>query len=140
MIERVEKELNSLATRLSIEVGEMNEKYTEIGSSNNLDLEDERQQLVALTLTRNYVRGRLASNRTASKGFGDSGTGFFIGIEPARDVMEWKRKSVMSKYNSDSSQALNDEIVAEVTMTDAGIRELFLNFLHLQLKSMKLLG
>jgi|TARA_R110002020_G_scaffold127857_2_gene286667 hypothetical protein len=120
MIERVEKELNSLATRLSIEVGEMNEKYTEIGNSNNLDLEDERQQLVALTLTRNYVRGRLASNRTASKGFGDSGTGFFIGIEPARDVMEWKRKSVMSKYNSDSSQALNDEIVAEVTMTDAG--------------------
>ena len=118
MIERVEKELNSLATRLSIEVGEMNEKYTEIGSSNNLDLEDVRQQLVALTLTRNYVRGRLASNRTVSKGFGDAGTGFFIGIEPARDVMEWKRKNVLSKYNSDSSQALKDEIVAEVTLKD----------------------
>ena len=123
MIERVEKELNSLATRLSIEVGEMNEKYTEIGSSNNLDLEDERQQLVALTLTRNYVRGRLASNRTASTGFGDSGVGFFIGIEPARDVMEWKRKNVMSKYNSDSSQALKDEIIAEVTLTEGGAYE-----------------
>ena len=123
MIERVEKELNSLATRLSIEVGEMNEKYVEIGNSNNLDLEIERNQLVALTLTRNYVRGRLASNRTSSSGFGDAGVGFFIGIEPARDVMEWKRKNVMSKYNSDSSQALNDEIVAEVTMTDAGSYE-----------------
>lgn len=123
MIERVEKELNSLATRLSIEVGEMNEKYTEIGNSNNLDLEDERQQLVALTLTRNYVRGRLASNRTASTGFGNAGTGFFIGIEPARDVMEWKRKNVLSKYNSDSSQALKDELIAEVTLTEGGSYE-----------------
>tara|TARA_R110000764_G_scaffold212412_2_gene298693 strand:- start:1475 stop:2716 length:1242 start_codon:yes stop_codon:yes gene_type:complete len=123
MIERVEKELNSLASRLNIEVGEMNEKYAEIGQSNNLDMEDERQQLVALTLTRNFVRGRLASNRTASTGFGNSGTGFFIGIEPARDVMEWKRKNVMSKYNSDSSQALNDEILAEVTLNDAGSYE-----------------
>lgn len=123
MIERVEKELNSLATRLSIEVGEMNEKYTEIGSSNNLDLEDERQQLVALTLTRNYVRGRLASNRTASTGFGNAGTGFFIGIEPARDVMEWKRRNVLSKFNSDSSQALKDELIAEVTLTEGGSYE-----------------
>ena len=123
MIERVEKELNSLATRLSIEVGEMNEKYMEIANSNNLDLENERKQLVALTLTRNYVRGCLASNRTSSSGFGDAGVGFFIGIEPARDVMEWKRKNVMSKYNSDSSQALNDEIVAEVTLTDDGSYE-----------------
>ena len=118
MIERIEKELNSLATRLSIEVGEMNDKYAEIANSNNLDLDDERQQMVTLTLTRNYVRGRLASNRTTSKGFGDTGTGFFIGIEPARDVMEWKRKNVLSKYNSDSSQALKDEIVAEVTLKD----------------------
>ena len=123
MIERVEKELNSLATRLSIEVGEMNEKYVEIGGSNNLDLEDERQQLVALTLTRNYVRGRLASNRTTKTSFGNAGTGFFVGIEPARDVMEWKRKNVLSKFNSDSSQALKDEILAEVTLTEGGAYE-----------------
>lgn len=123
MIERVEKELNSLATRLSIEVGEMNEKYVEIGGSNNLDLEDERQQLVALTLTRNYVRGRLASNRTTKTSFGNAGTGFFVGIEPARDVMEWKRKNVLTKFNSDSSQALKDEILAEVTLTEGGAYE-----------------
>ena len=56
MIEKVSKELSNLAGRLSIEEEEMTTKYNDIASTNGLDLEDERQQLICLTLTRNYVR------------------------------------------------------------------------------------
>jgi len=55
MLERIEKELGSLAKRLGMENDEMNEKYAEIATSNGLDVDDERQSLVALTLTRNYA-------------------------------------------------------------------------------------
>ena len=120
MIERVEKELKGLANRLQIEEEEMLNKYNEIASANGIDVNEERQQLVALTLVRNHVRGVLSSNRssTASTGYGNHGHGFFVAIEPTRDIMEWRRKNVMSKYRSDSSQALNDEIVAEVVLED----------------------
>ena len=58
MIEKVENGLKSLAGRLKIEEVEMTTKYNEIATSNGIDLGDERQQLICLTLTKNYVRGR----------------------------------------------------------------------------------
>jgi len=120
MIERVEKELKGLANRLKIEEEEMLLKYNEIASANGIDVNEERQQLVALTLVRNHVRGVLSSNRssTTSTGYGNHGHGFFVAIEPTRDIMEWRRKTVMNKYRSDSSQALNDEIVAEIVLEE----------------------
>ena len=119
MMERIEKELNGLARRLSVEVEEMTEKYTELALSNNLDLEDERQQLMAMSLTRQYVKSRLSSNRSSNQqSYGTMITGFFVGFEPVRDIMEYKRKNVLNRYNADSSQALNDEIVAEIILED----------------------
>lgn len=119
MMERIEKELNGLARRLSVEVDEMTEKYTELALSNNLDLEDERQQLMAMSLTRQYVKSRLSSNRSSNQqSYGTMITGFFVGFEPVRDIMEYKRKNVLNRYNADSSQALNDEIVAEIILED----------------------
>ena len=120
MNKKISKELKNLAGRIGIDEKEMNTKYNEIGSTNGIDLEDERQQLICLTLTRNYVRGRInASKNTGSNsGFGDNAVGFFFAVEPARDVMEWKRRDVTNKYRTDSSQALNDEIVAEVNLID----------------------
>mgnify|MGYP001249188219 CR=1 FL=1 len=119
MIERVENELVSLAKRLQIEEEEMSAKYAELALSNNLDLEDERQQLMAMSLTRQYVRSRLASNRSNSQqSFGAMVTGFFVGIEPVRDIMEYKRKNVRSRYNADASQALTDGLVAEIVLED----------------------
>ncbi|WP_290625278.1 hypothetical protein [Altibacter sp.] len=119
MLERIEKELNGLAKRLNIEVEEMTEKYTELAGSSGLDLDDERQQLMAMSMTRQYVRSRLSSNRSNnSQTFGEHITGFFAAVEPVRDIMEYKRKSVLSRYNSDSSQTLTDELVAEITLED----------------------
>ena len=117
MIEKVENGLKSLAGRLKIEEVEMTTKYNEIATSNGIDLGDERQQLICLTLTKNYVRGRLNSGKNTNS-FGNNAVGFFIGIEPARDVMEWKRRDVTNKYLKDASQALKDEIVAEVTLNE----------------------
>jgi hypothetical protein len=119
MLERIEKELNGLAKRLNIEIEEMTEKYNELASSSGLDLEDERQQLMAMSMTRQYVRSRLSSSRSNNnQTFGELVTGFFVGIEPVRDIMEYKRKSVLSRYNADSSQTLNDELVAEIILED----------------------
>ena len=55
MNKKISKELKNLAGRIGIDEKEMNTKYNEIGSTNGIDLEDERQQLICLTLTRNYV-------------------------------------------------------------------------------------
>ena len=117
MLERIEKELNALAKRLDIESEEMVGKYGEIANSNNLDLEDDRQSLVALTLTRNYVRGRLAGAKTTGGGYGNTGVGYFVAIQPPRDVMDWKRRNVLSKFRADSNQALKDGLLAEVQLT-----------------------
>ena len=63
MNERIENELNGLATKLGKSEEEMLAKFNEIAESNNLDLENERQAMVALTLTRNFVRGSLKFSR-----------------------------------------------------------------------------
>jgi len=120
MNKKVSKELKNLAGRLNIDEKEMTTKYNEIATTNGIDLDEDRQQLICLTLTRNYVRGRINANKNTggNSGFGNNAVGFFFAVEPARDVMEWKRRDVTNKYRSDSSQALTDEIVAEVSLTD----------------------
>ena len=121
MLERIEKELGSLAKRLGMENDEMNEKYAEIATSNGLDVDDERQSLVALTLTRNYARGRLAgAKNTGGGGYGDTGVGYFVAIQPARDVMEWKRKNVLSRFRADENQALQDGLCGLVEVNENG--------------------
>lgn len=120
MNKKVSKELKNLAGRLNIDEKEMTTKYNEIATTNGIDLDEDRQQLICLTLTRNYVRGRINANKNTggNSGFGNNAVGFFFAVEPARDVMEWKRRDVTNKYRSDSSQALTDEIVAEVSLVD----------------------
>ena len=74
MNKKISKELKNLAGRLSIEEKDMETKYNEIATTNGLNLEEERQQLICLTLTRNYVRGRINANRNnnAGGGFGNN--------------------------------------------------------------------
>ena len=122
MLERVTKELTGLAKRLGIELEEMQEKYAEIATSNGLDTDDERQQLTALVLTRNFARGRLAGARNTG-GYGSTGVGYFVAVEAVRDVMEWKRRNVLSRFRSDSQQALKDGLLAEVVVNDDGAYE-----------------
>ena len=121
MNERIENELKGLATKLGKSEDEMLEKFNEIAESNNLDLENERQSMVALTLTRNFVRSSLKTNTSKrSGGFGNDAFGFVVGSEPARDVQEWKRKTLISDYNSNPNTVFNEERCAEVVLTDAG--------------------
>ena len=125
MNERIEKELNGLAIKLGKTSEEMMTKYNEIATSNNLDTENERQGMVALTLTRNFVRGSLKGNNSSSKkgGFGNDAFGFIVGSEPARDVQQWRRKTLMSDYTSNANTVFNEERCAEVVLTDAGVYE-----------------
>ena len=121
MNERIENELNGLATKLGKTSEEMLAKYNEIAESNNLDLENERQAMVTLTLTRNFVRGSLKGKSTKrSGGFGNDAFGFVVGSEPSRDVQEWRRKQLMSDYRSNANTVFNEERCAEVTLTDGG--------------------
>jgi len=121
MNERIENELKGLATKLGKSEEEMLAKFNEIAEGNNLDLENERQSMVALTLTRNFVRSSLKTTSTKrSGGFGNDAFGFVVGSEPARDVQEWKRKQLISDYNSNPNTVFNEERCAEVVMTEAG--------------------
>jgi hypothetical protein len=121
MNERIEKELNGLATKLGKTNEEMLEKYSEIANSNNLDTDNDRQAMVALTLTRNFVRGSLkGSKSTGRSSFGNDAFGFIVGIEPARDVQEWRRKTLLSDYRSNPNTPFNEERCAEVVLTDGG--------------------
>ena len=122
MNERIEKELAGLATKLGKTEDEMLAKYNEIAEANNLDLENERQCMVALTLTRNFARGSLRGNKNTGKksGFGNDAFGFVVGSEPARDVQAWKRKNLISDYTSNPNTVFNEERCAEVTLTEAG--------------------
>ena len=115
MNERIEKELNALAKRMSVDYEEILGKYTEIAEANSLDMEDDRQSMVALTLTRNYVRTSLKSSKTSS-GFGQQGFGFLVGVEQARDVQAWRRKVLQSDYSSNPNEVFSEGRVAEVTL------------------------
>jgi len=121
MNERIEKELNGLANKLGKTEEEMVTKYNEIATANGLDLENERQCMIALTLTRNFARGSLKGNKSSGRSsFGNDAYGYVVGSEPARDVQEWKRKNLMSDYTSNSNTVFNEERCAEVTLTEAG--------------------
>jgi len=120
MLERVRKELNGLAKRLEMTEDEMTEKFQEIALSNSLDVTEERAQLTALVLTRNFARGRIAGARTTGGGYGSTGVGYFVAVEGVRDMMEWKRKSVLSRFNADENQTLEDGLVALVEVNSDG--------------------
>ena len=122
MNDRIEKELNGLANKLGITIDEMLEKYNEIASTNGRDLDDDRDALVTLTLTRNYVRGALKGKKTKS-GFGNDAFGFIVGNEPARDVQQWRRNNLLSNYRSNPNTPFNDGDCAEVVLTDSGAYE-----------------
>ena len=122
MNERIEKELNALAKRMKQEYGETLSKYNEIASSNSLDVEDDREGMVALTLTRNFVRGSLKGSKSSS-GFGQNGFGFLVGIEQARDVQAWRRKTLQSDYESNPNTVFSEGRVAEVTLLETGSYE-----------------
>ena len=47
----------------------------------------------------------------------------FVAVEAVRDVMEWKRRNVLSRFRSDSQQALKDGWLAEVVVNDDGAYE-----------------
>ena len=122
MNERIEKELNALAKRMKQEYGETLSKYNEIALSNSLNVEDDREGMVALTLTRNFVRGSLKGSKSSS-GFGQNGFGFLVGIEQARDVQAWRRKTLQSDYESNPNTVFSEGRVAEVTLLETGSYE-----------------
>jgi len=59
MQERVLEELKALGNRVSMNEEQIVAKYNEIATQNNLDMEQPRSGMIALTLTRNFVRGAL---------------------------------------------------------------------------------
>lgn len=115
MNEKMTNELNGLANKLGISSEEMNAKMEEIATANGLDLENEKHLRSALTLTRNFVRSSTKKTTTQSSGsFGDMAFGFVVGAEPARDIQEWSRKTLINDYNSNANTVFNEGRVAEV--------------------------
>ena len=115
MQERILEELKALGNRVSMNEEEIVAKYNEIATQNGLDMEQPRSSMIALTLTRNFVRGAIRGKSSTNKStFGNSGFGFFVGIEQARDVQEWRRRNIMSRYNADSNDVFNNGYISEI--------------------------
>ena len=124
MQERVLEELKALGNRVSMNEEQIVAKYNEIATQNNLDMEQPRSGMIALTLTRNFVRGALRSKSSSSKStFGNQGFGFLVGVEQARDVQDWRRRNIMSRYNANPSEVFNAGDIAEITEVSAGVFE-----------------
>lgn len=117
MNERMKNELNGLATKLSISFEEMTTKMEEIATANGLDLENEKHMRSALALTRQFVRSSTRqSAKSTSDSFGDMAFGFVVGAEPARDIQEWSRKTLINDYNANANTVFNEGRVAEVIL------------------------
>jgi hypothetical protein len=115
MNERMTNELNGLANKLGISSEEMTKKMEEIATANALDLENEKHLRSALALTRQFVRSSTKTNTNTSSGsFGDMAFGFVVGAEPARDIQEWSRKTLLNDYNANANTVFNEGRVAEV--------------------------
>jgi len=114
MQERVLEELKGLGNRVNMNEEEIVAKYNEIATQNGLDMEQPRSSMIALTLTRNFVRGRMRGKSSNKGTFGNSGFGFFVGIEQARDVQDWRRRNVMSRYNANANDVFNNGDIAEI--------------------------
>ena len=60
MQERVLEELKALGNRVSMNEEQIVAKYNEIAKQNNIDMEQPRSDMIAITLTRNFIRGALS--------------------------------------------------------------------------------
>lgn len=117
MNERMTKELNGLANKLGISSEEMTTKMNEIAAANGLNMDDEKHLRSALALTRQFVRSSTKTNNNTSRGsFGDMAFGFIVGSEPARDIQEWSRKTLLNDYNTNANTVFNEGRVAEVLL------------------------
>ena len=120
--EKMQNEIEKSAQHLNMTVEEATEKYTEICSENNIEVNDD----LGMGLYRNFARQnmRRAKQETKSSSGSNSLTkkcfGFFVALEAPRDMMSWNRNRAKEEYNRDSDNALNEGHVAIATQNALG--------------------
>jgi len=121
--EKMQAEIEKSAQYLKMTVEEATEKYTEICSDNNMEVNDD----LGLGLWRSYAAQvvRRAKQGESPKSTGSNSLvkkcfGVFVALEAPRDMMSWNRNKAKEEYNRDSDNALNEGHVAVATKNALG--------------------
>ena len=122
--ENMQNEIKKSAQHLNMTVEEATDKYTEICSENNIEVND----ALGLGLWRNFAaqvirRTKKGNNQSASTGSNSLTKkcfGYFVALEAPRDMMSWNRNRAKEEYNRDSDNALNEGHVAIATQNALG--------------------
>ena len=122
----IDEEIEKAAEVLGMPMEEVKEQFEEIARQNSLDLMNETDQKVTLSLFRQWFgsqRRKQTRPETASTTGGSlvkTGVGVVIGIEDSRDMMVWTRDQLVAQFTRSSDEVFEAGKVAIVTQTDSG--------------------
>ena len=111
MNENTKKEMADAARILSLSQEEVDTKWNSIVSDNSLDVNNESELKLGLTLFRQWFTGMRAVKGSGGKqqggGLVKTGFGVIVGIEDARDFEQYSRDQLVAEYMRDRNAAFN---------------------------------
>ena len=111
MNEKVSNEMNNAARLLGMSLEDVQAKWTNIVSDNTLDLNNEQELKLGLTLFRQWFTGMKAVKESGKENTGGglvkTGFGIILGIEDARDYESYSRDQLVAEYMRDRNAAFN---------------------------------
>jgi len=109
--EKVVNEMNSAAKMLGMSVDDVQTKWMSIVTDNDLDVNNESELKLGLTLFRQWFTGMKAVKESGRENTGGSlvktGFGLVVGTEEARDFEEYSRNQLVAEYMRDRNAAFN---------------------------------
>jgi hypothetical protein len=111
MNEQTRKEMTDAARILGLSQEEVDTKWNSIVSDNSLDVNNESELKLGLTLFRQWFTGMRAVKESGGKqqggGLVKTGFGVIVGIEDARDFEQYSRDNLVAEYMRDRNAAFN---------------------------------
>jgi hypothetical protein len=121
MNEKVSMEISKAAQVLEMSVEQVEEKYLEICSKNNLDANNDA--MLSLSLFRQWFSGAAASLRSPAQQTNSlikKAKGWFISVDIARNIAEQQNQRILTEWGLASEQTYEEGKVATITVEDDG--------------------
>ena len=111
MNEKVKNELEMAARMLGMSLEDVQTKWNSIVTDNDLDINNESELKLGLTLFRQWFTGMKAvkesGKETTGGGLVKTGFGLILGTEEARDFESYSRDQLVAEYMRDRNAAFN---------------------------------
>jgi len=123
MNEKVSIEIAKAAEVLGMELNEVEEKYMEVCTRNNLDPAEDWK--LSLSLFRQWFSGTVAykdapAPERSSNSLVKTATGYFISVDAARDMAGMQNERIKNDYVRDPTNTFSSGKVATVMLSEAG--------------------